>query len=169
MPLCQAHGVGGKVNQHEEKGQIMRILSARNRLFALWGGAALLALAPQFAFAMDPQLEQAVDKGKSMFAHETFGGNGKVCESCHLGGGTQPGKLPNGKAIPSLSNAAAIFPHIRARDNKLVTLPDQVETCIAGGLQGTPPAYGSEELNALVSYVTSLSQGKKIDMGGKPQ
>ncbi len=144
----------------------MKTISVKNRVLALVGAAAL---APHLAWALDPQLEQAVAKGNSMFSHETFGGNGRVCESCHLGGGKLPGKLPNGQAIPSLSNAAAIFPRIRARDKRLVTLPDQVQTCIGGALQGKAPAYGSDELNALVSYVTSLSQGKAIDMGGKPQ
>ncbi len=138
-------------------------------MFALLGAAALLVFAPQAALALDAQLQKAVEQGQSMFSHETFGGNGKVCESCHLGGGKLPGKLPDGKAIPSLANAAAIFPRIRARDNRLVTLPDQVVSCIGGALQGKAPAYGSAELNALVSYVTSLAQGKQIDMGGKPQ
>jgi cytochrome c len=147
----------------------MSTISVKNRFVALLGGAVLLVLAPQFAFALDAPLDKAVEQGKSMFSHETFGGNGKVCETCHRGGGKLPGKLPDGKAIPSLSNAATIFPRIRARDNKLVTLPDQVVNCIGGALQGKAPAYGSEELNALVSYVTSLSQGKKINMGGKPQ
>lgn len=145
------------------------MMIARKRKIALSCGIALLAVAPQLALALEPQLDKAVEQGKTMFSHETFGGNGKVCESCHLGGGRRPGKLPDGKPIPSLSNGAAIFPRIRAKDGKLVTLPDQVQTCIAGALHGKPPAYGSDELNALVSYVTSLSQGKSIDMGGKPQ
>ncbi len=141
----------------------------KNSALALSAGVLLSLLAAQAASAFDPQLEKAIEHGKSMFSHETFGGNGKVCESCHLGGGKEAGKLPNGNAIASLSNAGAIFPRVRARDGKLVTLPDQVQTCVANALHGTPPAYGSEEMNALVSYVTSLSQGKAIDMGGKPQ
>ena len=141
----------------------------RNPAFALLAGLALFALAPQIASAAEPQLEKAVEQGKSLFLHSTFGGNGKVCDACHLGGGKEQGKLPNGNAIPSLSNAAAIFPRYRAKDNKVVTLEDQVRSCIANALQGTPPAYGSEELTALVSYLTSLAQGKAIDMGGKPQ
>ncbi|HKB59045.1 MAG TPA: c-type cytochrome [Gallionellaceae bacterium] len=147
----------------------MKTVSIRKRVAAVFGGVALFALAPQFALAMDAQLEKAVAHGKDMFYHDTFGGNGKTCESCHSGGGKQPGKLPNGKAIPSLENAAAIFPHVRARDHKLVTLPDQVHSCVAGALKGTPPDYGSEDLNALVAYITSLANGKKIDMGGKPE
>ena len=91
------------------------------------------------------------------------------CQSCHVDGGTGPGKLPNGTAIPSLSNAAAIFPRFNPRANKVVTLEDQLRNCIAGALQGKPPAYGSEQLTQLVSYVTSLAQGKPLDMDGKPQ
>lgn len=147
----------------------MKTVPIRNRIVAVLGGVALFALAPQFALAMDAQLAKAVAHGKDLFYHEKFGGKGRVCNSCHSDGGMRPGKLPNGKAIPSLGNAATIFPHIRHRDHKLVTLPDQVHSCIAGGLKGKPPAYGSEDLNALVAYVTSLANGKKINMGGKPR
>lgn len=147
----------------------MKTVSMRNRVVAVFGGVALFALAPQFALAMDAGLEKAVAQGKHLFYKETFGGKGHVCETCHSDGGMKPGKLPNGKMIPSLANAATIFPHIRGRDHKLVTLSDQVHSCIAGGLKGKPPEYGSEDLNALVAYVTSLANGKKIDMGGKPK
>lgn len=147
----------------------MDTVTVKKRIVALLGSAALFALLPQFAFALDSDLTKAVEHGKSLFMQETFGGNGRVCNTCHLGGGEAKGKLPNGQAIPSLRNAGAIFPHVRARDHKLVTLVDQIESCIGGGLQGKAPDYGSEDLNSLVSYVTSLSQGKKIDMGGKPQ
>lgn len=135
----------------------------------LMGLVLSVLFVPHAAWAADPQLEKAILQGKDSFAHSTFGGNGKVCESCHLAGGKEPGKLPNGKSIPSLANAAAIFPRIRQKDGKLVTLPDQIRSCIAMALQGTPPDYGGEELNALASYVTSLAQGKPIDMGGLPQ
>ncbi len=134
--------------------------------------AFLLGLAASFspaASAFEPELDKAVQQGKKLYSGNTFGGNGRVCESCHLGGGKEAGRLPNGKPIPSLANAAAIFPRFRAKDNRVITLSDQIRACVAGALQGTPPEYGSDELNALVSYLTSLSQGKPIDMGGKPQ
>ncbi len=131
---------------------------------------AVLALGMADAVAAtSPQLDKAVQDGKALFAHETFWGNGKTCESCHAGGGLAEGKLPNGKTMPSLSNAAAIFPLFREKSNKVITLSDQVRSCVEGGLGGTPPDYGSDQLTSLVAYLTSLSQGKPIDMGGKPQ
>ena len=131
--------------------------------------SAFCALSIQDASATEPQLEKTIHDGKVLFVSETFGGNGATCQSCHVGGGAAPGKLPNGAAIASLSNAAAIFPRFNPKANKVFTLEDQLRSCIAGGLQGKSPAYGSEQLTQLVSYVTSLAQGKPLDMGGKPQ
>jgi len=133
-------------------------------------GLMIAALAmPGVALAADAHLEQAIAQGKQLFTQPSFGGNGKTCQSCHLSGGTTAGKLPNGKTIPSLNNAAAIFPRYSAKRHKVIQLSDQVRGCIAKAIQGKPPAYGSARLNALVSYLTSLSQGKPIDMGGKPK
>jgi thiosulfate dehydrogenase len=142
----------------------IKITCSASLIAAALGASLSMAVA-----ATAPELEMAVQDGKTMFTHETFEGNGKTCDSCHVGGGVGAGKLPNGKVIPSLSNAAAIFPRFKPMANKVVTLPDQIRGCVQGGLQGKPPAYGSEQLNSLVTYVTSLAQGKPIDMGGMPQ
>ena len=136
---------------------------------ALLLGSGLYALGAQQAAATEPQLEKAIQDGKALFVHETFGGNGKTCQSCHVDGGVGPGKLPNGTAIPGLSNAATIYPRFNPKANKVVTLEDQLRNCIAGGLQGKPPTYGSEQLTPLLTYVTSLAQGKPLNMGGAPQ
>lgn len=129
----------------------------------------VFAVSSAGAYAADAELDKMIAEGQKNYAHNTFNGNGRVCESCHVGGGKEAGKLPNGKAIPSLANAAAIFPRINQKSGKLVTLSDQVRNCAANALQGTPPEYGSEELNSLVTYITSLAQGKAIDMGGMPK
>lgn len=136
---------------------------------ALILSSGLCALSIQDASAAEPHLEKAIQGGKALFVHETFGGNGKNCQSCHVDGGEAPGKLPNGTTIPSLSNAAVIFPRFSPKSNKVITFEGQLRNCIAGGLQGKPPAYGSEQLTQLVSYVSSLAQGRSLDMGGKPQ
>jgi len=46
---------------------------------------------------------------------------------------------------------------------------DQVHNCVAGAIEGAPPAYDSPEMRSLVVYLTSLSQGKPIDMNGRPE
>jgi len=130
---------------------------------------AIALIGPSASRAADSQLQQAISRGSELFQHSTFGGRGRVCETCHLGGGTRQGRRPDGVPIPSLSNAATIFPRISQDDNKLITLTDQVRVCIGGALNGEAPAYGSDELNSLVAYVTSLSQGKPIDMGADPK
>ena len=119
--------------------------------------------------AQDSHLEKAIQDGSQLYSHQTFAGNGRTCETCHVNGGVGPGKTPDGKSIPSLANAATIFPRFSPKAGKVLTLEDQIRGCVNGGLQGTPPAYGSDALSNLVSYVTSLSQGKPIAMGGKPE
>jgi thiosulfate dehydrogenase len=120
--------------------------------------------------AADAPLQQAIARGADAFAHEKFGGSGRVCETCHLGGGLKEGRRPDGVAIPSLANAAAVFPRISDDDgHSVITLSDQVRACVMGAIRGKPPAYSSDELNSLVAYVTSLSKGKVIEMGGAPR
>jgi thiosulfate dehydrogenase len=114
-------------------------------------------------------LQQVVERGKALFMTATFDGNGRHCTTCHKEGGTVMGELPNGKKIPSLNNAAAIFPRYDAKNHRVKALPDQVQNCVRNAIQGTPPALDSAEMTEMVTYLTSLSQGKSIDMGGTPQ
>ncbi|RBL99013.1 hypothetical protein C3R74_12065 [Acidithiobacillus ferridurans] len=72
--------------------------------------------------------------------------------------------LPNGKSIPSLIGAAATFPHYNKRAGRVITLDMQVNSCIKNALLGKALPYDSKKMVALVSYLTSLSQGKKIDV-----
>lgn len=140
------------------KGILGISLSLYIGLLATFPGAALAA-----------SLDETVQYGRQLFMTGSFDGNGRSCNSCHRGGGTEMGKLPNGNPIPSLGNAAAIFPRYNLRIGTVLTLQDQVHNCIAGAIEGTSPAYDSREMVALISYLTSLAQGKAINMGGKPQ
>jgi thiosulfate dehydrogenase len=139
----------------------MMVRGTGSRLCAVLVVAALGA--PFAARAADAPagqaaLRQAVQKGADLFAHESFGGAGN-CEACHLNGGRDAGKVPNGKAIPSLIGAAASFPRYAARTQSVITLQQQIMRCIGGALKGTPPAFGSPELVDLETYITSLSKG----------
>ena len=135
-------------------------------------GAALMLSASVAAIAADPAgdpLTQTVGKGASLFAHETYGGNGNTCETCHVGGGKVPGMAPNGKTLPSLLNAAAIYPRFSRGAGQVVTLEGQVYQCIRGGLGGTPPEAGSPDLVAIVAYLGAIAQGQTVGIGGAPK
>ncbi len=145
----------------------------RNHPAALSLGVCILLGSPLLAAADPVQLESgplsdAVNQGQKLFKSETFGGNGKTCNTCHPDGGKSGSAFPDGKKIPSLVNAAAIFPRYHPRKDKVFTLSDQIRHCI-GEIKGTPPDYGSVNLNALVTYVSTLSEGQPIDMGGLPK
>jgi len=130
-------------------------------------GASAMAAIPVQADETGP-LAQAVSEGKSLFTHHTFGGPGRTCESCHHAGGTGPTVLPNGLRKLSIASAATHFPRFNPKAGHILTLEDQVRRCVAGGLQGTPPAYDSTEMRSMIAYLTSLSQGKPINMGATP-
>ena len=127
------------------------------------------ASASSYAAADANSLQQVVDRGKELFMTATFDGNGRHCTTCHKKGGTAMSELPNGKKFASLNNAAAIFPRYDDKNHRVKTLPDQVKHCVRNAIHGTPPAFDSAEMTELVTYLTSLSQGKSIEMGGNPK
>lgn len=90
-------------------------------------GAALLLSAAQSASVTETPLEIAVATGTHLFATATFGGNGRTCESCHQDGGKAPGQLGDRK-LPSLLNAAAIYPRFSRSAGRVVTLEGQVQS-----------------------------------------
>ncbi|OBS09884.1 c-type cytochrome [Acidihalobacter prosperus] len=150
-----------------------RVSAARRGRFARLGAVMAIAVvaglgATSSAHAAAGPLAQAIADGKHMFIHDTFGGRGMTCESCHRAAGMGP-TVVHGRHFPSLANAAAIFPRYNPRAHKVITLEDQIRGCVARGLGGKPPAGGSKAMADMVAYLTSLSQGKPIAMGAKPR
>jgi thiosulfate dehydrogenase len=137
-------------------------------LVATTFGTALLLSAAQSVNAAETPLETAVATGAHLFATATFGGSGRTCESCHLDGGKSPGQFGDRK-LPSLVNAAAIFPRFSRGAGRVVTLEGQVQNCIKGALEGTPPALGSPDMVALTAYLGSIAKGQPVEIGGTPK
>ena len=131
-------------------------------------GAALLLSATQSVVATETPLETAVATGAHLFATATFGGNGRTCEGCHNDGGKALGQLGDRK-LPSLLNAAAIYPRFSVGAGKVITLEGQVQSCIKGGLAGTPPELGSPDLIAITAYLGSIAKGQPVEIGGAPK
>ncbi len=79
-----------------------------------------------------------------------YGGNDLACQSCHLKAGLQP------FAAPFVSTAAT-FPMMV--NNKVVTLPDRINSCMALGLNGRPLPEDSREMAALIAYIEFVGKG----------
>ena len=142
----------------------------KSKVFSMIMGLGLAVVSAAASAAADgDSLQQVVERGKHLFMTATFEGNGRHCNTCHKGGGTEMSELPDGKKFASLSNAASIFPRYDPENHRVKTLLDQVQHCVGAALKGKPPAYDSAEMTELVSYLTSLSQGKPVNMDGKPQ
>lgn len=133
---------------------------AASAIAACCGSSAASAATSQYA------MHEAIQEGAQLFASSALGTNGMSCMTCHRAGGRTEGRLPNGKRIPSLIGTAATFPHYNQRSGRVVTLEMQLEHCVQAGLGGKPLAYDSPKMVALLSYLTSLSQGKPIHLQG---
>lgn len=108
---------------------------------------------------------QAIKDGRTLFMHSgAISGNGLSCTSCHLDGGTRINTV-GGKIVYPLIGAAATFPKYSPRTGTIVTLQQQIEKCIEGGLHGQPLPTGSQQLADLEAYVTWLSEGHPIHLG----
>lgn len=138
------------------------------RILAAAFSAGVQLVAAQPASAAETPLDTVVAKGGRLFATATFGGNGRTCESCHQDGGKAPGQLEDRK-LPSLLNAAAIYPRFSRGSGQVITLEGQVQSCIKGGLAGTPPELGSPDLVAITAYLGSIAKGQQMEIGGAPK
>jgi len=116
----------------------------------------------------DPKvmLAKAIEKGKKLFKNSKLGKTGSSCNSCHPGGGTSGGEMM-GMPIPSLKKAAATFPKYKTPAKRVITLSQMNNLCIKMVMEGKPLELDSDEAIALAAYVTSLSNGEKIKVGGK--
>lgn len=120
------------------------------------------------AVAADPRAElvKAIEKGKALFNDKKLGKTGTSCNSCHPGGNSSGGTVM-GMEIPSLKGAAASFPKYKKPANGVITLSQMNNICIKMIMEGEPLKLDSDEAIALTAYVTSLSNGVKIKVGGE--
>jgi thiosulfate dehydrogenase len=145
----------------------VRLLHSMLPALAL-GTTLILEATPGVGATFAKPLATMIAQGKETFLHNTFAGRGMTCNSCHTGAGLGPTIVPGSSMKgPSLSNAAAVFPRYKPNDRKVMTLADEIHGCIQGALGGKAPAYDSDTMRALETYISSLAQGKRLNMGGK--
>jgi thiosulfate dehydrogenase len=105
--------------------------------------------------------DQCIEKGKRLFSATELGTNGKSCNSCHVDGGKKEFVF-NDQHYGSLRSIAARYPRYSFRNGRLVTIEQEINYCIAHYLANDQVMLDDENLVALVCYVTSLSEGKKV-------
>lgn len=82
-------------------------------------------------------------------------GNQLNCTSCHLDGGSEAYAAPwNG--LPG------IFPIYRSRGARINSLQERVNGCFERSMNGKALDLGSDEMNAIMSYMTWLSQDMPV-------
>jgi thiosulfate dehydrogenase len=77
------------------------------------------------------------------------------CAACHVAGGTKP----KGGSFVGIYGQ---FPQWNARAHRVIALQDRLAECFLYSMNGTPPAYYSREMIAMVAYIAYLSRGSKV-------
>lgn len=78
-----------------------------------------------------------------------------ACAACHIDAGTKP-------QGGSFLGTYARFPQWNKRAHRVIALQDRLAECFLYSMNGTPPAYSSREMIALVAYVAWLSRGTPV-------
>ncbi|MCI0694264.1 hypothetical protein L0337_19935 [candidate division KSB1 bacterium] len=119
--------------------------------------------------------QEALRLGKELFNDPNLGTKGLACNSCHPGGGTTGGETeikkrmghgPYKLPIPSLIGAAARFPKYKIPNNQPITLAQMNNNCIRMFMSGKRLPLNSPESFYLATYVSSLSEGDQVQVGG---
>ena len=82
--------------------------------------------------------------------------NGMNCQNCHLNAGTQPWG----------NNYAAVtstYPKYRGRSGSMEDVYKRVTDCFERSLNGTAPAKGTKEMEAIVAYINFVGSNVKKD------
>ncbi len=84
---------------------------------------------------------------------------GMSCAACHVAAGT----VKRGGSFVGLYGR---FPQWNKRSRRVIALQDRLAECFLYSMNGTPPAYSSKEMVALVAYISYLSRNVP---NGQPQ
>lgn len=150
--MAKMMGMGDMMNSMENMDKVMKDMNMQQRKQHM----------------MSKQREMLA-YGNKLFHDASLGSNGQNCASCHPNGGTIGGeaqvpmtkmKLP----IPRLTGASATFPKYKVPNDRVITLDQMDNNCIKMFMQGKPLALNSREAIALAMYVTSFSNGEKVDV-----
>lgn len=118
--------------------------------------------------SINPELKKVILKGRDMFMNtQQFRGkyvfNDLNCKSCHLGEGRMNWSAP-------IWPAATTLPDYRGKNHHVNSLEERIAGCFSFSMNGKPPAYGSDDMLAMVAYHQWLAKGAPVyekNIGGR--
>jgi len=138
------------------------------------------AMMQELPQAMMSKQKKQVAYGKELFVSTKLGTNGQSCSSCHPGGGTTGGTVntpmkseltgkPYELPVPSLIGAAATFPKFKVPNDRVISVQEMSNNCIMMFMAAQPLPLDSAQSQALLTYLTSLSEGDPVEPGKMPE
>lgn len=120
-----------------------------------------LAYNPPSMDDLDPedQMTEYIVYGKEIFDEtntvlDRNVGNQLSCTSCHANGGLTQSS--------SMVGVTTQFPQYRPREGVVFTIEDRINGCMVRSMNGEKIPSDSEEMRALVSYLTYISEGIEV-------
>ncbi|MBA4502857.1 c-type cytochrome [Marinobacterium marinum] len=118
--------------------------------------------------SVNPELRKVILKGYDMFMNtQQFRGeyvfNDMNCKTCHMGEGRMNWSGPVWPAVTTL-------PDYRGKNKHVNSLEERIAGCFAYSMNGTPPAYGSDDMLAMVAYHQWVAKGAPVyekKLGGR--
>ncbi|MBD3656707.1 MULTISPECIES: c-type cytochrome [Marinobacter] len=110
--------------------------------------------------SIHPELKKVILKGRDMFMNtQQYRGeyvfNDMNCKSCHMGEGR---KNWSGPIWP----AATTLPDFRGKNGHVNSLEERIAGCFSFSMNGTPPAYGSDDMLAMLAYHQWLAKDAPV-------
>jgi len=103
----------------------------------------------------DDPYSQSVKKGYELMNNthvllDEYVGNQLSCSSCHGNAGLD--------STSSFVGVSAVYPQYNARAGKVFTIEDRINGCFNRSMNGKPIPYNSEEMRAMVAYLSYISK-----------
>jgi thiosulfate dehydrogenase len=110
--------------------------------------------------SIHPELRKVILRGYDIFTDtQQFRGryvfNDMNCRSCHPGDGRVAWSGP-------VWPVAISFPAFRGKNQHVNSLEERISGCFAYSMNGRPPAYGSDDMLALVAYHQWMATGARV-------
>lgn len=118
--------------------------------------------------SIHPELKKVILKGRDMFMNtQQYRGeyvfNDMNCKSCHMGEGRMNWSGP-------VWPAATTLPDFRGKNQHVNSLEERIAGCFSFSMNGKPPAYGSDDMLAMMAYHQWLAKDAPVyekNIGGR--